>query len=70
KANVDRLFGSTYQGLLGESSGNWSSQIFGLFGDHAYSVLAVKANENIFVLVRNPWGQSVEDDRQLVMEHE
>ncbi|THU76890.1 cysteine proteinase [Dendrothele bispora CBS 962.96] len=59
KANVDRLFGCAYQGLSGARSGNWSSQIFGLVGNHAYSVLrAVEVNEKRFVVVRNPWGQS------------
>ncbi|THU81095.1 cysteine proteinase [Dendrothele bispora CBS 962.96] len=59
KANVNRLFGCVFQGLSGARSGNWSSQIFGLFGNHAYSVLrAVEVNGKRFVIVRNPWGNS------------
>ncbi|THU76891.1 cysteine proteinase [Dendrothele bispora CBS 962.96] len=61
KANVDRLFGCTYQGLSGARSGDYwhSPEIFGLLGDHAYSVLrAVEVNGKRFVVVRNPWGRS------------
>ncbi|THU76013.1 cysteine proteinase, partial [Dendrothele bispora CBS 962.96] len=61
KANVDRLFGCAYQSLSGARSGDYwhSPEIFGLMGNHAYSVLrAVEVNGKRFVIVRNPWGNS------------
>ncbi|KAF5372175.1 hypothetical protein D9758_005084 [Tetrapyrgos nigripes] len=59
KANQDRLFGCAYQTLSGARSGDWSSKIMGLIGNHAYSVLrAVEVKGKRFVVVRNPWGES------------
>ncbi|KAJ7125785.1 cysteine proteinase [Mycena crocata] len=59
KANDDRLFGCSFQGLDGSRSGDYQAKIFGLIGNHAYSVLrAVEAKGKRFVVVRNPWGKS------------
>ncbi|KAJ7693200.1 hypothetical protein B0H17DRAFT_1010276 [Mycena rosella] len=58
-ANKDRLFGCSFQGLDGSRSGDNQAKIFGLIGNHAYSVLrAVEAKGKRFVVVRNPWGKS------------
>ncbi|KAJ6461187.1 hypothetical protein C8R47DRAFT_1160099 [Mycena vitilis] len=59
KANKDRLFGCYFYGLDGARSGDYEAKIFGLHGNHAYSVLrAVEAKGKRFVVVRNPWGKS------------
>ncbi|KAJ3861391.1 hypothetical protein EV359DRAFT_47305 [Lentinula novae-zelandiae] len=59
KANQDRLFGCSYQGLDTSRSGDFDAKISGLIGNHAYSVLrAVEVKGKRFVVVRNPWGQS------------
>ncbi|KAJ6580634.1 cysteine proteinase [Mycena capillaripes] len=59
KANKDRLFGCSFQGLDGARSGDYQAKIFGLIGNHAYSVLrAVEAKGKRFVVIRNPWGKS------------
>lgn len=59
KANKDRLFGCYFYGLDGTRSGDPQAKIFGLIGNHAYSVLrAVEAKGKRFVVIRNPWGDS------------
>ncbi|KAF7371261.1 Cysteine proteinase [Mycena sanguinolenta] len=59
KANKDRLFGCYFEPLDGTRSGDPSAKIFGLIGNHAYSVLrAVEAKGKRFVVIRNPWGNS------------
>ncbi|KAJ6606943.1 hypothetical protein B0H10DRAFT_2073937, partial [Mycena sp. CBHHK59/15] len=59
KANKDRLFGCSFQGLDGSRSGDYEAKIFGLIGNHAYSVLrAVEAKGKRFIVIRNPWGKS------------
>ncbi|KAF8210804.1 hypothetical protein K438DRAFT_1664769 [Mycena galopus ATCC 62051] len=59
KANKDRLFGCYFQGLDGTRSGDPQAKIFGLIGNHAYSVLrAVEVKGKRFVVIRNPWGKS------------
>ncbi|KAJ4485410.1 hypothetical protein J3R30DRAFT_3696750 [Lentinula aciculospora] len=59
KANEDRLFGCSYQGLDTTRSGDPNARVSGLFGNHAYSVLrAVEVKGKRFVVVRNPWGDS------------
>ncbi|KAJ6580660.1 hypothetical protein B0H19DRAFT_1250969 [Mycena capillaripes] len=51
KATTDRLFGCSFNGL--------NVTKFGLFGNHAYSVLrAVEANGKRWLVIRNPWGKS------------
>ncbi|KAJ7113933.1 hypothetical protein C8R44DRAFT_676394 [Mycena epipterygia] len=58
KANHDRVFGCYFYGLDGSRSGDYEAKIFGLIGNHAYSVLrAVEAKGKRFVVVRNPWGK-------------
>ncbi|KAF9263950.1 cysteine proteinase [Marasmius fiardii PR-910] len=59
KANVDRLFGCSYQTLDNTRSGALRVDVSGLYGNHAYSVLrAVEHRGKRFVVIRNPWGQS------------
>ncbi|KAJ3828949.1 hypothetical protein F5880DRAFT_1502696 [Lentinula raphanica] len=59
KANQDRLFGCSFDGLDGTRSGDYNASISGLIGDHAYSVLrAVEVKGKRFVVLRNPWGRS------------
>ncbi|KAJ6472033.1 hypothetical protein C8R45DRAFT_1013813 [Mycena sanguinolenta] len=59
KANKDRLFGCYFGPLDSTRSGDPSAKIFGLIGNHAYSVLrAVEAKGKRFVVIRNPWGNS------------
>ncbi|KAJ3914411.1 hypothetical protein F5877DRAFT_50565 [Lentinula edodes] len=59
KANQDRLFGCSYQGLDTSRSGDFDAKISGLIGNHAYSVLrAIEVKGKRFVVIRNPWGQS------------
>ncbi|KAJ7880175.1 hypothetical protein B0H13DRAFT_2345713 [Mycena leptocephala] len=59
KANKDRLFGCYFSGLDSARSGDSQAKIFGLIGNHQYSVLrAVEAKGKRFVVIRNPWGES------------
>jgi hypothetical protein len=59
KANKDRLFGCYFSGLDSARSGDAQAKIFGLIGNHQYSVLrAVEAKGKRFVVIRNPWGES------------
>lgn len=59
RPNNDRLFGCSFNRLDGDRSGNYSNQVQGLIGEHAYSVLrAVEVKGKRFVVVRNPWGKS------------
>jgi hypothetical protein len=47
--NQDRLFGCSFAGV----------EKFGLFGNHAYSVLRTKeAKGKRWLVIRNPWGAS------------
>ncbi|KAG7087765.1 hypothetical protein E1B28_013706 [Marasmius oreades] len=60
KANVDRLFGCSYQSLDNTRNGALGPlDLSGLHGNHAYSVLrGVEYKGKRFVIIRNPWGQS------------
>ncbi|KAG6864733.1 hypothetical protein C0991_007475 [Blastosporella zonata] len=58
-ANDTRLFGCSFGVLDTERSGAQYTQVNGLFGGHAYSILrAVEHNGKRFVVIRNPWGRS------------
>ncbi|KAF4570105.1 hypothetical protein EYR40_009090 [Pleurotus pulmonarius] len=59
KANVDRLFGCSFDSLDTTRSGEPDVKVSGLIGGHAYSVLrAVECRGKRFVILRNPWGKS------------
>ncbi|KAF4594311.1 hypothetical protein EYR40_009114 [Pleurotus pulmonarius] len=59
KANVDRLFGCSFDTLDTTRSGDLDANVRGLQGGHAYSVLrAVECRGKRFVILRNPWGKS------------
>lgn len=59
RANKDRLFGCSFNGLDSTRNGVSDTKVQGLIGNHAYSVLrAVEVKGKRFVVVRNPWGKS------------
>jgi Calpain family cysteine protease len=58
-ANTDRLFGCSFDEIDNTRSGEYSANVNGLIGGHAYSVLrAVEYEGKRFVVIRNPWGNS------------
>ncbi|KAJ6629844.1 hypothetical protein B0H10DRAFT_1985516 [Mycena sp. CBHHK59/15] len=59
KANWDRIFACSFQGLNPTRSGNFNATINGLWGNHSYSVLrTLEYMGKRFLVVRNPCGQA------------
>ncbi|KAJ7510949.1 cysteine proteinase [Mycena galericulata] len=59
KANRDRVFACSYQGLSPTRNGNFNATVSGLWGNHSYSVLrTLEYQGKRFLVLRNPCGQA------------
>ncbi|KAJ7641144.1 cysteine proteinase [Roridomyces roridus] len=59
KANIDRVFACSFQGLSPTRNGNFNATVNGLWGNHSYAVLrALEYLGRRFLVLRNPCGQA------------